>query len=238
MNKSWKLFGSTCLPPLLLTMLLFGCEKEAAPSAQPTSEPPIPSNHTVTLQTESSPNAQAGPEASASPIPEDEHAAQVSANSPKTDASPGGQAPSATIKPNNKPKVDAKDAYKEEKPTLMGLSIGADKTIALAKFGTYKNQFIMDEDEETITVYEYADFSIGFNAGNKLEFVDVHSPDIDPGLGGLRLGQKTEDAVAILGKPDQNTTYVLSYKAQGTVLKIDIDPKQNTIQSIKLFAER
>ena len=49
-------------------------------------------------------------------------------------------------------------------------------------------------------------------AKDALEFVDVHSTEIDPGLRGLRLGQRVQDAIAILGKPDTNSTYVLSYK--------------------------
>lgn len=59
----------------------------------------------------------------------------------------------------------------------------------------------MDEDDDAIQVYDFGDFSVGFNVKDALEFVDVHSTDIDPGLRGLHLGQKVEDAITILGKP-------------------------------------
>lgn len=116
----------------------------------------------------------------------------------------------------------------------MGVKIGSAKSDVIALFGKASKQFSMEEDG--IDVYDYGDFSIGFNGKNSVEFVDVHSGDIDPGLHGLRLGEPMQNAVNILGKPDSKTAYVLSYKSQGTVLKLDLDPKDTTIQSIKLFS--
>jgi hypothetical protein len=137
-----------------------------------------------------------------------------------------------------KPKVDAKDAYQEEKPTLLGLSLHTPKEDVLDKLGPAKTKFVMDDDTDKVTVYEYADFSVGFNKNDTLEFVDIRSADIDPGLNGLRLGQKVEDAVKALGKPDTNSSVVLTYKSHGTLLKLDLDPKEGTIRSIKLFASK
>jgi hypothetical protein len=146
----------------------------------------------------------------------------------KSDAAPSAKAP----------KVEAKDAYKEEKPTLLGLSLKAPLDSVQEKLGTAKSKFVMDDDTDPITVYEYTGFSVGFNKNEALEFVDVHAAEVDPGLHGLRIGQTSEDAFAALGKPDTNSTYVLSYKSQGTILKLDLDPKTDTIRSIKLFATK
>ena len=195
---------------------------------------PVESAAAPSVNTQPMPSTDPESMVVASPTPGGEHAAQVSANSSGEDHSNAHTA--ATGKPA-KPKVDAKDVYKQEKPSLMGLTLGADKETVLARFGKAKNQFVMDEDAEPIAVYEYADFSVGFNSSHTLEFVDVHSAEIDPGLGGLRLGQKAEEAISVLGKPNASSKYVLAYKAQRTVLKLDMDPKENTIQSIKLFRD-
>ncbi|MCR8643921.1 DUF4309 domain-containing protein [Paenibacillus sp. N1-5-1-14] len=137
---------------------------------------------------------------------------------------------------NNKPIVDKKDSYQSTKPTLMGLSLQSSRESTINKFGKPPSQFKMEDDADIINVLEYKDFSVGFNNVNKLQFIEIRSPYIDPGLNGVRLGQKAQDVFSALGKPDQNSAYVLSYKSKGTVLKFDMDIKADRIQSIKLFA--
>jgi hypothetical protein len=241
MNRPWKILSTGCITLFLTAMFGAGCEHASAPSAQPPSESAVPvqqptSDHALNSATASA--ASPSTEPTASPEAAFDHKASASANSPVNSGIGSVSAQEGSTKSVPKPKIDAKDAYKQEKPTLMGFKLGTDKDTVLGRFGKFKKQFSMDEDADAINVYEYTDFSVGFNTKNELEFVDVHTADIDPGLRGLRLGQKPEDAIAILGKPDTNTTYVLSYKTQGTILKLDIDPKLNTIQSIKLFASQ
>ncbi|MCZ8514376.1 DUF4309 domain-containing protein [Paenibacillus filicis] len=137
----------------------------------------------------------------------------------------------------NKPKIDIKSPYTEAKPTLLGLSLKTDAAEIRSKFGKPKDQFTMDEDADPLTVYDYGDFLVGFNTKNQLQFIDVRSPDLDPGLGGLKLGDPAGEVSKALGKPDSNTTLVMTYKASGAVLKLDIDPKTQKVNSIKLFAE-
>ncbi|WP_229757521.1 DUF4309 domain-containing protein [Paenibacillus marchantiophytorum] len=226
-----------CVPVAVASLLVTGCQESSAPPVQPTIDP-IVQTHYQNTTPEITPPAIVVVSPTAAPTQEDsvaKHEAQV-AGSSKTDLSDLPQTP-ASSKPSTKPKVKAEDAYQQEKPTLMGLKLGTSKTAVLDRFGKAKKQFVMDEDEEAIQVYDFTDFSVGFNKKDTLEFVDVHSTEIDPGLRGLHLGQKAQDAIAILGKPDSNTTYVLSYKSQGTLLKLDIDPGEGTIQSIKLFAD-
>ncbi|MNI33166.1 hypothetical protein D3C73_870990 [compost metagenome] len=233
MKKPWKHFGLACL--LIAALTAAGCQgKQVAinpsPSVTNSPEPIVAIDVSVVSEPPTS-----TPSIQPSATPSDgEHVAHVSSNTnPKVnEQSPSSVAPKQTTKP----KIAEKDTYQQEKPTLMGLKLGSAKSDVLKKFGAAVQEFVMDEDEAAISVYEYTDFSIGFNVKNQLEFVDVHTAEIDPGLGGLRLGQNPDDAIRILGKPDSNTTFVLSYKAQGTILKLDIDPKANTIQSIKLFA--
>jgi hypothetical protein len=236
MSMPWKLSKLNLMPLLLFALLAVGCDHTSLSSSQIPAESGVPAQ-SIAESASPSPTPIAIPASTpaATTASGTEHNdAHVSANNTVN----GATIPDGTSKLTPKPKVEDKDAYQTEKPTLMGLQIGASKDKVLKLFGKASVQFIMDEDTDAISVYEYTDFSIGFNVKSELEFVDVHTSEIDPGLGGLRLGQSQEDAIRFLGKPDTNTKFVLTYKSQGTVLKLDIDPKENTIQSIKLFANR
>jgi hypothetical protein len=241
MNKSWKLISSLSISLLTVSLLAAGCEKPLDRTAQPPAVSNYPSREPIsTSGNEIDPSSSirgGGITPVSTPYATSDHEAQVSANRAST-VDPNAPIPDRPpAKSTPKPKVDPSDAYNQAKPTLMGLKLGTDKDSVLGRFSKAKDQFVMDEDTDPVTVYDYTDFSIGFNKQNKLEFVNVHTADIDPGLRGLRLGEKSGDAIAALGKPNSNTSYVLAYKAQGTILKLDIDPTNDTIQSIKLFAD-
>jgi hypothetical protein len=241
MNRPWKLLGTGSITFTLIIILTVGCEQSPPLSAQNPTESVVPVQQPSNAPASNGAVVSLNPpsiEPTAAPEVGLDHKAQVSAVNPTNNGTNVALSPEGSTKQASKPNIDAKDAYQQEKPTLMGFKLGTSKDTVLSRFGKAKNQFVMDEDTDPINVYEYADFSVGFNTLNELTFVDVQTGDIDPGLRGLRLGQKPEDAIAILGKPDTNTTYVLSYKSQGAILKLDIDPKQNTIQSIKLFANQ
>lgn len=224
-------------------VMLAGCERQASPPAAAAANK-ASAGAEAALDTASSrgassrlperaPAAKDTMHISSSAEPESGSAAGVPAGNP-VGKSEAAQQPAQSAKP----KVEAKDAYKEGKPTLLGLALKTPKDDVLAKLGAAKNKFVMDDETDPVTVYEYADFSVGFNKKGTLEFVDIRSADIDPGLHGLHLGQKLQDAVDALGKPDTNTSYVLTYKSEGTVLKLDLDPKNGTIRSIKMFASK
>ncbi|WP_261807527.1 DUF4309 domain-containing protein [Paenibacillus sp. N3.4] len=234
MNNLFKPKVLGYMPVALASLLVAGCQESSAPSLQPPTYTPSVYAQTVTPEHPFPSSAVSSP----APTPEDvsKHEAQV-ANTNKSDYSDLPQTSTAP-KPTVKPKIKEEDAYQQEKPTLMGLKLGTSKSVILERFGKPKKQFVMDEDEDALQVYDFTDFSVGFNKKDTLEFVDVHSTEIDPGLRGLHLGQKAQDAIDILGKPDTNTAYVLSYKSQGTLLRLDLDPQESTIQSIKLFANR
>lgn len=220
-----------CVPVAIASFLVTGCQESSAPAPKPTIN--VTAYDPSQVSEEPKPTTVvAAPTPSPAVDDSTKHEAQV-AGVTKVDQDDISR-PIPTPKPTAKPKIKAEDAYQQEKPTLMGLKLGTPKAAVLERFGKVKKQFLMEEDN--IDVYDFTDFSVGFNSKGTLEFVDVHSIDIDPGLHGLRLGQSVQEAIAILGKPDSNSTYVLAYKAQGTLLKIDIDPNDNTIQSIKLFA--
>jgi hypothetical protein len=239
MSNPWKLLSSLSIPLITLTLLAAGCQQPTDGAAPVVTSYPSQDPGSISYGNDpSSSFREAGSTPGVTPYLPIDHEAQVSANGASA-VDPNAPIPDDRVQANTtpKPKVDASDAYKLEKPTLMGLKLGADKDSVLSRFSKAKDQFVMDEDGDPITVYEFQDFSIGFNKQNQLVFVNVNTPDIDPGLRGLRLGGKSGDAISALGKPDTNTTYVFAYKAQGTMLKLDIDPITDTIQSIKLFAD-
>jgi hypothetical protein len=125
--------------------------------------------------------------------------------------------------------------YSPKQPKVMGLAINELQQNVVNKYGVPKESYVMDDPTEPITVYQYEGFSVGFNSANKIQFIDVSSDKVNPGLNGLQLGQTTNQALDILGEPDTNSSYVLSYNTITAILKLDIDPKTKTIQSIKLF---
>ncbi|MGG1515567.1 hypothetical protein ABE504_09150 [Paenibacillus oryzisoli] len=234
MNSLIKPIIQGCVPVAVLSVLVTGCQDASAPSPL-ASTLPVSTSTSYEWQDEPTPTiAVAMPTATPSQEDSKQHEAQVagasSATTQEVDVPQSIVNPKTTPKPN----VKAENAYQQEKPTLMGVKIGSAKGDVVALFGKASKQFAMEEDG--IEVYDYGDFSFGFTSKGTVEFVDVHSGDIDPGLHGLRIGQQVQDALSILGKPDAKTAYMLSYKSQGTVLRLDLDPKDSTIQSIKLFS--
>ncbi|UJF31528.1 hypothetical protein [Paenibacillus hexagrammi] len=191
MNKQCKVIVLSCMPIAFSAMLLSGCQKSSVPIVQSPVQTTSQGQSMAAIQTPPT-ISNPSPEPTSTPVEDkSQHEAQV-ANSVKSDDPTLGKPAAPTAKPTPKPKIDEEDAYQQEKPTLMGLKLGAAKDKVLDRFGKAKKQFVMDEDEDPVDVYDYQDFSIGFNQKNELEFVDIHSEDIDPGLRGVRLGQKSK----------------------------------------------
>jgi hypothetical protein len=130
---------------------------------------------------------------------------------------------------------DLSPKFNVKQPEIMGLSVGELQEKVLTQYGKPIESYVMDDQTEPLTVYAYEGFSVGFNSGKEIQFIDVSSVKVNPGLSGIRLGQSSAQALEILGKPDKNTSYVVSYNTKTAILKLDIDPKTKTIQSIKLF---
>lgn len=212
---------------LAFTLSAAGCS-DRAPAAAP-SETPAVSAPAPVVESVPSPSAS-----STAVIPstlnQDKPAAaanavqQAAANEPKA---PAAGNPSRTKK--------TFEAYTPDKPLLMGVAIGEAKDKVVQLHGSPYSSYVMDDSDEPLSVAEYEGFFVGYNGGQLVEFVEVADASLDPGLNGLHLGQTTGDALQALGKPDASTDYVMTYRSKGAVLKLDIDPKTKTIQSIKLF---
>ncbi|WP_254365102.1 DUF4309 domain-containing protein [Paenibacillus sp. MZ04-78.2] len=219
---------------MIMMMVATGCKPKHA--AEPT--PVQPKETTVVTPTETSlPQSETitNPSVPSPATPTGTQTDKVSLASADKDKGEDEQTP----KPNaqTKLKIEIKSPYTQAKPTLLGLTLKTSAAEITEKFGKPKEQFVMEDDTDPITVYDYTDFLVGFDKQKQLHFVDVRSADVNPGLNGLKLGDPVEEVTKALGKPSSNTSFVLTYKATGAVLKLDIDPKSQKVNSIKLFAE-
>jgi hypothetical protein len=156
-------------------------------------------------------------------------------NVPKSEKS-GDQATVASNIVQQTLPADSSKTFSDKQPKIMGLAIGEQQEKAVKQYGQPLKSYIMEDPTDPISVYQYKGFSVGFNTANEIQFIDVNSREVNPDLNGLRLGDTAAKALEALGKPDKNTSYVISYYTKTAILKLDIDPKTKTIQSIKLFA--
>ncbi|MFC5650430.1 hypothetical protein ACFPYJ_15130 [Paenibacillus solisilvae] len=138
-------------------------------------------------------------------------------------------------------KTPSSQAAKEEKqwdskaPKLHGIAIDDSKAIIETKLGKPSDSYTYDDEDETLTINEYVTFSVGFGKNKKVKFIEVFDRKCVTDLNGLRVGDNETAAVKALGKPDTHTTSVLTYQATNSLLKLDLDPDNNEIISIKLF---
>ncbi|WP_281886173.1 DUF4309 domain-containing protein [Paenibacillus sp. YYML68] len=239
MNRRKAFIGFLSVVISVALLLLAGCEPK--PQASPHEQQPNPHEQFVEA-TSTLPPATAehsdGKQVPAptTPLPAgDDKVALASANTDK-DLKPA-QGSADKSGEGQKPTIKIDTPYSQAKPTLLGITLKTKRSSIIEDLGKPKEEFIMDEDEDPITVYDYTDFLIGFDSLDQVHFIDVRSEKIDTGLNGVKLGDPTSSITKALGKPTTNSNYVITYKASGSVLKLDIDPKTQTINSIKLFAE-
>ncbi|MCU6709530.1 hypothetical protein M6D81_12550 [Paenibacillus sp. J5C_2022] len=134
-------------------------------------------------------------------------------------------------KENDKP-----DSWNSELPKLHGISIGDSNETVVDQYGQEKDSYSLEEKSGKIHILEYDGFSVGFDDNGMVQFVEVYDSSIQPGLMDVKVGVKSEKALEQLGKPDKHTDYQLAYEGSGAMLKLDIDPKNNEVVSMKLFA--
>ncbi|MFC4810095.1 hypothetical protein [Paenibacillus sp. GCM10023250] len=134
------------------------------------------------------------------------------------------------------PSAKTEETWNAKAPKLFGIAIGEAEASASAKLGKPSEAYPLDDEGGTLSVKEYAACSVGFSPDKKVKFVEVFGRSAATGLGGLRVGDTASAAVKKLGEPDTHTGSVLAYDADGALLKLDLDPENERILSIKLFA--
>lgn len=133
-------------------------------------------------------------------------------------------------------KTESDDAaWTSTAPMLHGVAIGDSDSKVIKLFGKEIDSYTLEEETEKIKVLEYDGFAIGINDSKAVQYIEVYGIGISAGLSGLKVGDKPDKALQMLGKPKKQTTYLLTYEASGALLKLDLDPEQNEIVSIKLL---
>ncbi|MBM7563667.1 hypothetical protein [Paenibacillus sacheonensis] len=132
--------------------------------------------------------------------------------------------------------LESEDAWNEEAPRLLGIALGDSHAEAGIKLGKPADSYPIADGGDRLTVEEYAAFSVGYDGDQQVVFVDVFDHRAATGLSGLRVGDSGSAALKALGKPDTHTSSVLAYEADGALLKLDLDPQNDRIISIKLFS--
>ncbi len=120
-------------------------------------------------------------------------------------------------------------------PKLHGIAIGDAKTNLDNTLGKHVDSYSIGDGAESITVMEYSGFSVGYGADKKVKFVEVFDKSVPTGLNGLRVGDSESTVTDSLGKPKTHTASVLAYQTNDSLLKLDLDPQNKRVLSIKLF---
>jgi len=217
----------------LVVLLVTGCQKPVSPE---TAAPPT--SNTQTEEAESPATEEKSVEVT--PIPNSDGEAPEANATTKGASKANADSKPASGKTSDKPDKAEQpdDKFDPAHPKLLGIALGDKKDTVVKKLGKPVEQFTMEDEKDPVTVFEYDGYAVGFNKSMQVLFVEVSSSDTATGLSGLKVGDKDKDALKALGKADSNTNYVLSYKADAVLLKLDIDPQTHVIQSIKLFADK
>ncbi|UHA72654.1 DNA uptake lipoprotein [Paenibacillus sp. 481] len=119
-------------------------------------------------------------------------------------------------------------------PKLKGIALYESSEDVIKRWGEPTDKYTMD-DTDPIEVMEYDGFAFGCSTNGEVAFIEVSGNGISTGISELKVGDNDSAAVRVLGKPDLDTDYVWSYKTDKSLLRLDLDPKTNRIQSVKLF---
>ncbi|TCZ74297.1 hypothetical protein E0485_20170 [Paenibacillus albiflavus] len=228
MDIHWKKYRVIFICILLLTLI--GCEKKQLGQQAAPASTPVASNKPRVEPIEVPPVKTGTDNVTTNSVDSEKQTTDTS-----TEETEHNDKQADTPTPSAKPEVKDHDTYNTNKPTLMGLQLNASQSVVSNTFGNPKSEHKLEDDGGVIHVLNYDDFSIGLNTKSQVEFIEIHSDEIDPGLGGIKVGSSSADVINSLGKPSTNTNYVISYKSQGTILKFDVDIDEDKILSIKLF---
>ncbi|MBB3110016.1 hypothetical protein FHS18_002079 [Paenibacillus phyllosphaerae] len=122
-----------------------------------------------------------------------------------------------------------------DNPQLHNIALAETEEALDLKVGEPLDEYVLQDEEESLSVREYDGFAIGLSENDTVQYVEVFARAVSPGLSGLRIGDQAEAALKLLGKPTTQTANVLTYKAGSTLLKLDLDPESDSILSMKLF---
>ncbi len=130
---------------------------------------------------------------------------------------------------------DVTEPFDHAQLTLMGFTINDSAELIIARFGQPLSITSMKDGADMLNILVYPGFYFGINASNTIEFIEVTSERIKPGLNSFQIGQTVDQAQKALGSADSLNDYVMIYEKNNLTLKCDLDPNTNTVISVKLF---
>jgi hypothetical protein len=228
MDKFWRkelLIGATAM-----MLLLAGCQ----------SSKPINQNSNNDLVVVAEEITSDGPQKS---YLEDNHKEASGSESPSEnteDIDDGSSAETSSVRQDEENTApdsgsDNESDWNKKLPSLHGIAIGDETSAVTSRLGREMDSYLLEETSGQIHVHEYPGVSIGFNGKGAVHFIEVFGSETS-GFNGLKIGDKPEQALKQLGKPETQSEYVMNYEGDGARLKLDIDPGVNEIVSMKLIA--
>lgn len=196
------------------------------------------------------PSASASHEASwiaTGPAPSQQAATEVAAvaspsdvPSPSDDASNGDGVGASGASPSDPESGEDAGAAKDQpfdpgNPALHGIALHDSDASVAEKFGAASAQYALPGEGETIDVWEYAGFSVGFDGNGQVVYVEIASGEVPTGIAGLRTGIAGAEAADLLEIADHPDSHVLTMDLADGWLKLDLDPDTHEVLSIKLI---
>ncbi|CAI6048721.1 hypothetical protein [Cohnella sp. JJ-181] len=176
-------------------------------------------------------------------------AACSSAHSPESaDESPAA-ATSSPASGSPAPEVSAHahnaDAPKEtgeapsrDRPELGGISLGMDLTDAEAAIGASPgDSYALPDAGRTISMREYGGLTVGYDASDRVVYVEISSANIRSGIPDVDVGSSSADAARRLALKEDPSAPSLTADVQGGILRLDLDPATGKVVALKLIGQ-
>jgi hypothetical protein len=220
---------------LLLSASLVSCSSSPATEPIPISSEGLPVIFSPTPSPVSKPYEESTEQAkdipSDSPLP----------TSTIIDAQPSDDPIPAVEVSNIQPESTANDqpadlAFQPKSPSLAGIKLGASDKEVVKKHGLPEETYLLPGDNQSVNIWEYNGLSIGLDEQDKVVYVEVTSPDVLTGIQGLKSGMNGSAAGELLGIPSDDQTNVLTLEVSGGWFKLDLDPDNRQVLSLKLLS--
>jgi hypothetical protein len=128
-------------------------------------------------------------------------------------------------------------SFQPEFPSLGGIKLGASDKDVFAKYGLPIDTYPLPGDKQSIEIWEYNGFSIGLDPNNAVVYIEITSAEVNTGIQGLSNGMNGKQAAQLLGVPDDDLTNVLTLEVTGGWFKLDLDPDNKNVLSMKLLSK-
>ncbi|MFD0674259.1 hypothetical protein [Cohnella sp. GCM10027633] len=196
------------------------------------AEPSVLVPHATNL-TSPSPEASPHVEPISSPADVPEPSDDVVSNGDGVGAA-GAQQPVDSTKGSDKAATEDKP-FDPGVPALLGIELHDSDTSVAERFGAATAQYALPGEGETIDMWEYAGFAIGFDERGQVVYIEISSGEVPTGIAGLRTGIPGAEAADVLEIADHPDSHVLTMDVAEGWLKLDLDPDTHEVLSIKLI---